>query len=102
MTDADRCLICGAVIPEKAQVCKSCARQFHVGDGEEAEIQEEMRDIVGVLSITANVDGNIKRSTESILRIADRLKRKSNEERNRAKVFAKSSIGETENSDHNG
>ena len=79
MMENDRCLICGTVIPEGSQVCKSCAKQFHIEAGEAMEIAEEMLDIAGVLSITANTDSNIKRSMESILRIADRLGRKSNE-----------------------
>lgn len=41
--------------------------------GQEAE---ELRDIAEVLKITANTDGNIKRSMEALLRIADRLERK--------------------------
>lgn len=106
MTDVDRCLICGAVIPEGSQVCKSCMAQYGIQTereaGEAAEIAEEMRDIAGVLSITANTDGNIKRSMESILRIADRLERKGNEERNRTKVFAESSISEVENGNNAG
>ena len=100
MTEADHCLICGAAVPDGAQVCKSCAEQFHIEAGEAAEIAEEMRDIAGVLSITANTDGNIKRSMESILRIADRLERKDNEERSRTKIFAKDNIGKAENSNH--
>lgn len=102
MTEADRCLLCGAAVPDGAGVCKSCAGQFHIEAGEAVEIAEEMRDIAGVLSITANTDGNIKRSMESILRIADRLERRSNEEGNRTKIFAKSSIGKAENSNHTG
>ena len=101
MTDVDRCLICGAVIPEGSQVCKSCMAQYGIQTvkeaGEAAEIAEEMRDIAGVLSITANTDGNIKRSMESILRIADRLERKSNGKKGRTKVFAASRIGKAEN-----
>lgn len=102
MTDVDRCLICGETIPEGAQVCKSCMAQYRIEAGEAVEIAEEMRDIAGVLSITANTDGNIKRSMESILRIADRLERKGNEERNRTKVFAESRIGKAENGNHTG
>lgn len=102
MTDVDRCLICGEAIPEGAQVCKSCMAQYHIEAGEAVEIAEEMRDIAGVLSITANTDGNIKKSMESILKIADRLERKGNEERNRTKVFAESRIGKTENGNHTG
>ena len=102
MTDVDRCLICGEAIPEGAQVCKSCMAQYRIEAEEAVEIAEEMRDIAGVLSITANTDGNIKRSMESILRIADRLERKGNEERNRTKVFAESRIGKAENGNHTG
>lgn len=102
MTDVDRCLICGEAIPEGAQVCKSCMAQYRIEAGEAVEIAEEMRDIAGVLSITANTDGNIKRSMESILRITDRLERKGNEERNRTKVFAESRIGKAENGNHTG
>jgi len=78
MTGADRCLICGEVIPEGAQVCKNCMAQYHIEAGGAVEIAEEMQDIAGVLSITANTDGNIKKSMESILRIADRLEKKGN------------------------
>ena len=46
-------------------------------EGEEAQ---ELRDIAEVLKITANTDGNIKRSMEAILRIADRLERKKGNE----------------------
>ncbi len=102
MTNVDQCLICGATIPEGAQVCKSCAEQFSIEAGEAVEIAEEMRDIAGVLSITANTDGNIKRSMESILRIADRLERKSNEEKDGTKIFAQSSAGKAENGNHDG
>lgn len=102
MTDVDRCLICGEAIPEGVQVCKSCMAQYHIEAGEAVEIAEEIRDIAGVLSITANTDGNIKKSMESILRIADRLERKGNEERNRTKVFAESRIGKAENGNHTG
>ena len=102
MTNVDQCLICGATIPEGAQICKSCAEQFSIEAGEAVEIAEEMRDIAGVLSITANTDGNIKKSMESILRIADRLERKGNEERNRTKVFAERRIGKAENGNHTG
>lgn len=76
MAKVDHCLICGTTVPEGTRVCKSCAEQFSIEAGEAVEIAEEMRDIAGVLSITANTDGNIKRSMESMLRIADRLERK--------------------------
>ena len=83
MTEVDRCMICGAAVPDGAQVCKSCAEQFRIEAGETVEIAEEMRDIAGLLSIIANTDGNIKQSMESILRIADRLERKNKGEKRR-------------------
>lgn len=61
MTDVDRCLICGEAIPEGMQVCNNCMAQYHFEAEETVEIAEEMRDIAGVLSITANTDGNIKK-----------------------------------------
>lgn len=69
--NAERCVICGAIIPEGLQVCKNCME-----DGAGKDEAEELRDIADVLSITANTDSNIKRSMEAILRIADRLERK--------------------------
>ena len=51
--------------------CLACPGQQ--AEGEEAQ---ELRDIAEVLKITANTDGNIKRSMEAILRIADWLERK--------------------------
>lgn len=102
MTDVDRCLICGEVIPEGMQVCNNCMAQYHIEAGEEMEIAEEMRDIAGVLSITANTDGNIKKSMESILRIADRLERKGNEEKRRTNISAESRFSKVENGNHTG
>lgn len=69
--DMDRCISCGAVIPEGTQVCPLCV----AAAGIESEV-EELRDIADVLSITANTDTNIKKTMEAILRIADRLERK--------------------------
>ncbi len=92
MRSADCCLICNGVITEGAQVCRNCMVQLHVEAGETveiAEIAEEMRDIADVLSITENTDGNIKRSMESILRIADRLERMGNGEEKKTNVFTK-------------
>lgn len=94
MDDVTRCLICGATIPEGAQICESC---MEIAGIDTEEISAELKDIAGVLSITANTDGNIKQSMESILRIADRLERK-NEESRRTKIFAGSSIGKIKNS----
>ena len=55
--------------------CLACPGQQ--AEGGEAQ---ELRDIAEVLKITANTDGNIKRSMEAILRIADRLERKKGNE----------------------
>ena len=46
---------------------------------------EQLRDIADVLKITAGTDKNIKDSMEAILRIADRLERKSKHERKAGK-----------------
>ena len=86
-----RCTICGAAVPEGAHICADCAKKLDIRAGEAVEMAEEMRDIAGVLSITANTDGNIKEAMESILRIADRLERKKNGEK-RTKIFAKSGV----------
>lgn len=99
MNDVDRCLICGEIIPEGAQVCADCMKRHGIDAGEVQEITEELRDIAGVLSITANTDGNIKQSMESILRIADRLERKKNEKSRRTKIFAAGSVGKIKDSD---
>lgn len=74
--DADRCLICGDVIPEGQQVCTACMNKYGVVAEEAKEMAEELRDIADVLKITEDTDANIKRSMESILRIADRLERR--------------------------
>ncbi len=76
MTNADRCLICGEVIPEGSQVCTACMNKYEIKAGEAVEMAEELRDIADVLKITEGTDANIKQSMESILRIADRLERK--------------------------
>ena len=76
MTDADRCLICGEVIPEGSQVCTACRNKYDIVTGETEEIAQELRDVADALKITESTDTNIKKSMESILRIADRLERK--------------------------
>lgn len=69
----ERCLLCGAVIPEGSQVCPACLQKYAPEVG--AEVEQELRDIADVLKITASTDRNIKESMEAILRIADRLER---------------------------
>jgi len=66
----ERCVICGKIIPEGLQVCPECMAK------NQESTAEELRDIADVLSITANTDGNIKKSMEALLRIADRLERR--------------------------
>lgn len=71
--EAEKCVICGRVIPEGAQVCPDCMR---IADKEQQQTAQELRDIADVLSITANTDRNIQKSMEALLRIASRLERK--------------------------
>lgn len=74
--NAEHCLICGATIPEGAQVCVSCMKEYGINATDAVEVAEQLRDIAGVLKITENTDSNIKQSMESLLNIADRLERK--------------------------
>lgn len=71
--EAEKCVICGKAITEWVQVCPDCMR---IADREQQQTAQELRDIADVLSITANTDGNIQKSTEALLRIASRLERK--------------------------
>lgn len=71
----ERCLLCGEPIPEGTQVCPVCMEKYTEGELD-AQVAQELRDIADILSITANTDGNIKRSMEALLRIADRLSRR--------------------------
>lgn len=71
--EAEKCVICGRVIPKGAQVCPDCMR---IADKEQQQTAQELRDIADVLSITANTDRNIQKSMEALLRIASRLERK--------------------------
>lgn len=74
--EAERCMACGAIIPEGQQLCHECMKDLEIESQEAKETAAELRDIADVLSITANTDGNIKRSMEALLRIADRLSRR--------------------------
>lgn len=64
------CIVCPFSCRDSI-ACLACP-----GQQAEGEETQELRDIAEVLKITANTDGNIKRSMEAILRIADRLERK--------------------------
>lgn len=89
MNGVDRCLICGEVIPEGSQVCTACRNKYDIVTGEHErhtkteEMAQELRDIADVLKITEGTDTNIRKSMESILRIADRLERTSNGKKRR-------------------
>lgn len=83
MNDVDRCLICGEIIPEGSQVCTACRNKYDIVTGETEEMAQELRDIADVLKITEGTDTNIRKSMESILRIADRLERTSNGKKRR-------------------
>lgn len=80
---AEKCVACGAVIPEGQQLCRDCMKNLEIEPKEAAETAAELRDIADVLSITANTDGNIKRSMEALLRIADRLSRRERDNENK-------------------
>lgn len=71
--EAETCVICGKKIQEGTQVCPDC---IAIIGQEQKEAAQELRNIADVLSITANTDGNIKKSMEALLRIASRLERK--------------------------
>lgn len=60
------------------QVCTACRNKYDIANGETEEMAQELRDIADVLKITEGTDTNIRKSMESILRIADRLERKNN------------------------
>ena len=83
MNDVDRCLICGEIIPEGSQVCTACRSKYDIVTGETEEMAQELRDVADVLKITEDTDTNIRKSMESILRIADRLERTSNGKKRR-------------------
>lgn len=55
----------------------------HVTVNQAAKMAQELRDIADVLKITEGTDTNIRKSMESILRIADRLERTSNGKKRR-------------------
>lgn len=84
MIDAERCLVCGEIIPEGSQVCTACRKKYNIEPPDDLEeATQELRDVADVLKITEGTDTNIKKSMESILRIADRLERTSNGKKRR-------------------
>lgn len=68
-----KCQICGRKTKAPLMICADCMTRIQTETKEDAE---ELEDIAAILSITADTDGNIKGAMESILRIADRLKRR--------------------------
>ena len=84
MIDAERCLVCGEIIPEGSQVCTACRKKYNIEPPDDLEeAAQELRDVADVLKITEGTDTNIRKSMESILRIADRLERKNNGKKRR-------------------
>lgn len=79
----ESCVICNEIIPEGSQVCTACQKKYDIVTGETEEMAQELRDVAAVLKITEATDTNIRTSMESILRIADRLKRKNKGEKRR-------------------
>lgn len=78
MSNENRCLLCGEIVPEGMQVCTNCMKKYDIEATEAAEMAAELRDVADVLKITEGTDGNIRKSMQAILNIADRLERKSN------------------------
>lgn len=109
MNDVEHCLICGAAIPEGAQVCRDCWDKYKVTTPQEAEgVKEQMQDTLNLIndiedfmSITANNDRNIKKSTEGILRLKHRLEERRNEKKrkNATAVQTGSGAGKIKNGD---
>ena len=53
MIDADRCLVCGEIIPEGSQVCTACRKKYNIEPPDDLEeTAQELRDIADVLKIT--------------------------------------------------
>lgn len=73
-----KCKNCGAPLPPPLELCPDCLRRAGAAP-EAVEEAEELRDIAGILSITADTDGNIKLCMNGILNIAERLERKEKE-----------------------
>lgn len=70
------CQICNKKIPIGKAICENCMFKLQLPE-ELKEEAEQLEDIAGVLAITAGTDANIQNAMESILRISERLKRRS-------------------------
>lgn len=70
------CQICEKKIPIGKVICENCMFKSQLPE-ELKEEAEQLEDIAGVLAITAGTDANIQNAMESILRISERLKRRS-------------------------
>lgn len=66
-----KCHICGKKALEVVEVCPECLQRAAV----DPEQIKRLRQISGILSITAGTDGNIKECMESIIEIANDLER---------------------------
>lgn len=67
-------MICGSIVPKGRGLCERCRKEYTIM-GEEAGAKEAaaLQDVVDVLSVANDSDGNIKRSIEALLRIAGRM-----------------------------
>lgn len=72
-----------AVLKPHVTVNQAAKKLYDIVTGETEEMAQELRDIADVLKITEGTDTNIRKSMESILRIADRLERTSNGKKRR-------------------
>lgn len=66
----EKCVICGAVIPEGLQVCPNCLNDHMLN---KEQMVRELREIAATLKITAYTDGNIQEAMKKVLSVADRL-----------------------------
>lgn len=66
-----KCHICGKKALEVVEVCPECLQRAAV----DPEQIKRLRQISGILNITAGTDGNIKECMESIIEIANDLER---------------------------
>lgn len=71
-------------LQEETDICTACRKKYNIEPPDDLEeTAQELRDIADVLKITEGTDTNIRKSMESILRIADRLERTSNGKKRR-------------------
>ena len=66
-----KCSVCGNKAIEVIEICPECLQRANV----DPKNIKRLRQISGILQITADADSNIKECMESILEIADELER---------------------------